>query len=182
MRLRSDDDVARYRAVFLGFRGKTFFFRARYLAYGVAAALTVAAAPLAWLGFVALDVLPWPVTAALGALASWPVSGFVTRTLLGSVEDRTARLVGAGFMRTVFALVAAMLFLVAGAVPAVLSLPLGPALAVFATREGLRHVDHDRPLAYWRQAFRAEITGPRAQRVKRWKPVLRVKTTKEATR
>jgi hypothetical protein len=76
MRIRPDDDVYRVRAVWLGPRGLTLPWAARYLAYGVWLAVFLLMLAVEWLTPLTVGVPPvWEV--ALSVLATYWLMGFV---------------------------------------------------------------------------------------------------------
>ncbi|MEP6696497.1 MAG: hypothetical protein ABJA34_06405 [Pseudonocardiales bacterium] len=144
-RLTTDDDVYRFRAVWLGPRGKRFGFEARYLAWAVGTFCWVLLTPVVF-------VLARSAPIALVVLSAVLVGPGVAVLLRGSLV-----------LGVVWAAAAAFLTLVIGAMPPVAALVLAPGVSVLATCLIMRVVDHDRSVRDWLRVAQQELHGPRAE-------------------
>ncbi len=145
-RLSTDDDVYRFRAVWLGPRGKRFGFEARYLAWAIGTLCWVLATPAV---FTLARVAPLVLVGAVGVVA-----GVGLALLLN----------GSRALGLVWAAAGSFLTLLVAGVPPVAALLLPPALSVLATSLIMRLVDHDRSVRDWLTVARQELHGPRGQR------------------
>lgn len=143
-RLSTDDDVYRFRAIWLGPRGKRFGFEARYLAWAIGTLCWVLLTPTVFiLARAAPLMLVGLVAVAAGAGLALLLDG--TRAL-GLVLGAAG-----GFVT----------LLVAGT-PPVAALALPPAGSVLVTAALMRLVDHDRSVREWVRVASQELHGPRA--------------------
>lgn len=142
-RLTTDDDVYRFRAVWLGPRGKRFGFEARYLAWAIGTACWALLTP-------AVFLLARTAPIALVVLAAG-VGGPGVAVLL-----RGTRVLG-----LVWAAAAAFITLILAGMPPVAALLLAPTLSVLITCLIMRVVDHDRSVRDWLRVAHQELHAPR---------------------
>ena len=152
-RLSTDDDVYRFRAIWLGPRGKRLAFEARYLAWAVGTCCWVLLTPSI---FVLSRVAPLVLVVLVGLVTGIGLALLLRGTLA---------------LGLIWGVAGAFVTLLLAGAPAVAGLVLPPALAVLFTSLIMRLVDHDRSVRDWLRVANQELHAPRADR-RRWVHVL----------
>lgn len=168
MLIRSDDDLARYKPVFLGMRGmkRGTPWKARYLAYGLFFGLWLVLSPTYVGLFALLGLLPGPVPLLVGGAAAWPLTRMARKRLLDEQEGGTKTALTVALAAAAVIFLAPMTLLVSSVHP-LFSLPWAPATAILLTLTIMPHVDHDRTLRNWYTALVADISAAWAARSRR---------------